>query len=380
MGASAAGASCQACRVAKVRCDRGDPCCARCGRLGVPCVVDRKRSRWESVRATSRAAAPPGIAEDLDYAGLAYALGKYPPGAESACFKFQVRALLETLISKAIHKNDAAAISWATLLMNQHGFPLADFEAAFRRWRGNAGGAGIAEDNDGVADGRWATPEGIATSMHPQLRDIFCSTRPSVAMVCVKDKPKRYFANAASHADIARLERAETWEESADAHRVHRTDYFRALEAYTEGLKGIMQAMKDSGSNEIVSTIPPRLGRIVRDSGLSSANGSSDSMSSSCSGAKPTKPTYELHRFQSMVHVSQGGECITSVLWTLPVKRGGRTGSSDVGSALTLSDADIFSDDSSLDVAAWLDEIGGWDALGDDEHDVLQDLVLHSTA
>ena len=242
---------------------------------------------------------------------------------------------------------------------------------------------GIAVDNDGVADGRWATPEGIAASMHPQLRDIFCSTRPCLAMVSVKDTQKRYFANAASHADIARLERAETWEESADAHRVHRTDYFRFLEAYTEEFKGIMQAMKDSGSDEIVSTIPPRLGRILRDSGLSSANESSDSMCSSCSGAKPTKPTkptYELHRFQSIVHVSQGGECITSVLWTSPIKRGGRTESSDVGSALTPSDADIFSDDSSLDVAAWLDEMGGWDALGDDEHDMLQDLVLHGTA
>ena len=99
MGTSPRGASCQSCRVAKVKCDRGDPCCARCARLGVPCVVDRKRSRWEGVRATSRSAAPPRIAEDPEYADLVSALAKYPPGAESACFKFQVRTLIETLVS-----------------------------------------------------------------------------------------------------------------------------------------------------------------------------------------------------------------------------------------------------------------------------------------
>ena len=226
--------------------------------------------------------------------------------------------------------------------------------------------------------------EHFVESLHPKLREIFCGAQPCVGMLHVKNEPKRYFANAASDVDIEAVQRAETLEEAADAFRMHRSDYVHGLEAYVRAMEEVPRTTEGHGNGDgVVVSLPPRLSRIqreVRDISASTSGSSTDSFGTSVPHS--VKPGYELHLMHTFVHVSEVGARVATVVQSSPLKRSGMSSSGDVD---VYSDPTLVHDHSqaarlppasTLDVDAWLDEIGGWDSLQGDEQTMLQDLLL----
>ena len=128
-------ANCAACRLAKVKCDRVQPTCGRCSRHGIACVFDQRRSRWDVVNVSNKTAPPTAVAQDPAYAELAASLSMFKPSVR--CIRARLFEQLGRLVDLAIQRDDAAALSWATALMHEHGFSLSDFPA-FHRDSGSA--------------------------------------------------------------------------------------------------------------------------------------------------------------------------------------------------------------------------------------------------
>ena len=80
-------ANCAACRLAKTKCDRVQSTCARCSRLGIACVYDERRSRWDAGNVKMKMP-PAAVAQDPAYAALASSLAKFKPGVR--CFRARI--------------------------------------------------------------------------------------------------------------------------------------------------------------------------------------------------------------------------------------------------------------------------------------------------
>ena len=174
-------ANCAACRLAKTKCDRVQSTCARCSRLGIACVYDERRSRWDAGNVKMKTP-PAAVAQDPAYAALALSLAKFKPGVR--CFRARIFEHICQLVDLAIQKDDAVAISWATTLMHEHGFVPSDFPA-FRR---DSGTTVLDVDEAVAADASFGFAPALALAFH--------GTHPAFGWVQVGNLEKQVMANA----------------------------------------------------------------------------------------------------------------------------------------------------------------------------------------
>jgi hypothetical protein len=323
-------ANCAACRLAKTKCDRVQPTCARCSRLGIACVYDERRSRWDAGNVKM---APAAVAQDPAYAALASSLAKFKPGVR--CFRARIFEQLRQLVELAIQKDDAVAISWATSLMHEHGFLPSDFPT-FRRDSGTARDVNeplAADANFGSA---------------PTLALAFFGTHPAFGWVQVGNLEKQVFTNAAFPVDACQLQEAESLESQAELCGVHRLDYVRGAEqCYAAiGAEIARIAARGGGGEESLLVLPPRPCRmLVR---------SADSPS--------TEKRFRLFIVHTHIHISRGGNRVAGVVQYAPApstKGGGSGGSGQKRKAIDELNG-LFTD-TQLD--EWLHEVGGSDAM-----------------
>ena len=270
-------ANCAACRLAKTKCDRVQPTCARCSRLGIACVYDERRSRWDAGNVKT---APAAVAQDPAYAALASSLAKFKPGVR--CFRARIFGKLRQLVDLAIQKDDAVAISWATTLMHEHGFVPSDFPA-FRR---DGGTTALDAHEPLAADASFGFAPTLALAFH--------GTHPAFGWVQVGNLEKQVMTNAAFPVDGRQLQEAQSLESQAELCGVHRADYVRGAEqCYAAiGAEIARTAAQGGGGEESLLVLPPRPCRmLVR---------STDSTSA--------EKRFRLFIVRTHIHISQGGE------------------------------------------------------------------------
>ena len=211
---------CVACRAAKVKCDHATPTCSRCARLSISCEFEKRRSKWDS----SNARRPPAaLVEQPEYESLILSLAKYKPGWSSKCFQDTVVDKLDQLVRAATLRDDAAAISWVTAQMHEHGIPLSKCPS-FQRLA-DGGGNSSADVLDPTSH----------TSLPPALAAVYEGEEPCFAWVCIAGR-KTYMCNRAFPIDASQLQAAQSLEEMADLIGVARNDHARGMEDFHTAL------------------------------------------------------------------------------------------------------------------------------------------------
>ena len=323
-------ANCAACRLAKIKCDRVQPTCARCARLGIACVYDERRSRWDAGNVKT---APAAVAQDPAYEGLASSLAKFKPGVR--CFRASVFEQLRQLVDLAIQKDDAVAISWATSLMHEHEFLPSDFPA-FHRYSGTA----LDVNEPLAADANFGFAPTLALAFH--------GTHPAFGWVQVGNLEKQVMANAAFPVDVRQLQEAQSLESQAELCGVHRADYVRGAEqCYAAiGAEIARTAAQGGGGEESLLVLPPRPCRMLVHSLVSPS----------------AEKRFRLFTVRTHIHISRGGERVAGVVQYVPApstKGGGSGGRGQKRKAM--DELGGLFPDSQLD--EWLQEVGGSDAM-----------------
>ena len=326
-------ANCAACRLAKTKCDRVQSTCARCSRLGIACVYDERRSRWDAGNVKMKTP-PAAVAQDPAYAALALSLAKFKPGVR--CFRARIFEQLCQLVDRAIQEDDALALSWATTLMHEHGFVPSDFPA-FRRDSGTT-----------VLDVNEALAADASFGFAPALALAFHGTHPAFGWVQVGNLEKHVMTNAAFPVDAHQLQEAQSLESQADLCGVHRADYVRGAEqCYAAiGAEIARTAAQGGGGEESLLVLPPRPCRMC----VRSADRPS------------TEKRFRLFIVRTHIHISRGGERVAGVVQYAPApstKGGASSGRGQKRKAIDELNG-LFTD-AQLD--EWLHEVGGSDAM-----------------
>lgn len=326
-------ANCAACRLSKTKCDRVQSTCARCSRLGIECVYDERRSRWDAGNVKTKTP-PVAVAQDPAYAALASSLAKFKPGVR--CFRARIFEQLCQLVDLAIQKDDAVAISWATTLMHEHGFVPSDFPA-FRR---DSGTTALDVNETLAADANFGFAPTLALAFH--------GTHPAFGWVQVGNLEKQVMANAVFPVDARQLQEAQSLESQAELCGVHRADYVRGAEqCYAAiGAEIARTAAQGGGGEESLLVLPPRPCRmLVR---------SADSPSA--------EKRFRLFIVRTHIHISRGGERVAGVVQYAPAlstKGGSSSGRGRKRKAIDELNG-VFTD-TQLD--EWLHEVGGSNAM-----------------
>ena len=187
--------NCVACRAAKVKCDRAEPACARCTRLGLSCEFDKRRSKWDTVQSSRP---PATLAEKPEYAELLQSIAKYKPGFSTHCYRDKLIELMNQLVEVAYLHDDAAAISWATMQMHMHGIPLSSCTSLQR----------ASHPGDGIQPG-------LDDALPAELATIFDDDHPGMGWVCVGDR-KAFVCNPAFPVTASQIAAARSLDETAD--------------------------------------------------------------------------------------------------------------------------------------------------------------------
>ena len=329
-------ANCAACRLAKVKCDRVQPTCGRCSRHGIACVFDQRRSRWDVVNVSNKTAPPTAVAQDPAYAELAASLSMFKSRASVSCFRARLFEQLGRLVDLAIQRDDAAALSWATALMHEHGFSLSDFPALHR----DSGSALHDVDESLRADADF----GFA----PALAAVFHDVHPCFGWVQVGTGEKTVVANAAFPADAHELQAAQSLESQADLCGVHRADYTRGAEACyaAVGAEIARAAARGESAEEVLLVLPPRPSRMLVRAPHTAA-----------------EKRFRLVITHTHIHISRGGKRVAGIVQYAPAPSansggggggGGRKRKAAEGLSGLLSDAQL---------EQWLQEVGSSDAM-----------------
>ena len=226
-------ACCTACRLAKVKCLREDTdeTCKRCNRLGIECLVEKRRSKWSNRQPkTPLESLPPS--EQSVYGGLIEQVAQMPPSSLGAtCFQHKVRSLLAELVEQAILRKDAATLAWAVGQISAHAIPLDQFpqfrcagdglvrEASSELSTTTTAMAPLAQPDESIHNPLLILP--------PHLAAAYASSMPCIFSVADDAKPKRYFPNAASDMSPDVLNRASSPQELIAALRMHPADATR---------------------------------------------------------------------------------------------------------------------------------------------------------
>lgn len=194
--------NCVACRAAKVKCDRAEPECSRCARLGLACQFEKRRSKWDTVQSSRL---PAALTDKPEYAELLQSIAKYKPGFSTHCYRDKLVELVNQLVEAAYLHDDAAAISWATMQMHIHGIPLSKCSSLMR----------AAHDGEGILPALDAT-------LPAELATIFDGEHPSMGWVCVGDR-KAFVCNLAFPVTATQVDAARSLDEAADLIGVSRS-------------------------------------------------------------------------------------------------------------------------------------------------------------
>ena len=117
----ATNSSCGACRVAKVKCvheeDIPSGRCTRCHRLGLDCVVEKRRSKWDRSRSVRPQGTPVEILTNPVYDRVLADLDKLRPIVDTQLmphlYEKQVGPCIAHFFQLAIENDDAAAFACA---------------------------------------------------------------------------------------------------------------------------------------------------------------------------------------------------------------------------------------------------------------------------
>ena len=150
-------------------------------------------------------------------------LDQFERNADQQQFMLTVIEKLDQLVRVAIRRDDAAAISWVTAQMHEHGIPLSKCPSFQRLADGYT--TPSASVHDRVLD---ATSH---TILPPALAAVYEGEDPWFAWVCMDNK-KTFMCNRAFPVDASALQAAQSLEEMADLIGVARTDHARAMEDF----------------------------------------------------------------------------------------------------------------------------------------------------
>ena len=195
--------NCVACRAAKVKCDRGRPECGRCNRLSLSCEFEKRRTKWDTSQSSQL---PAALTEKPEYAELVLSIAKYKPGFSTNCYRDKLIDMINRLVEAAYCHDDAAAISWATRQMHEHGIPLSRCTALQRT--ANAGSSSSPPFDD---------------ALPTELAAIFDSDDPCMGWVCGPGDRKAFVCNPTFPVAANQLAAARNLDEAADVIGISRS-------------------------------------------------------------------------------------------------------------------------------------------------------------
>ena len=126
---------CAGCRIAKVKCERaeGDAACVRCTKLGIICVLEERRSKWDRVVPKNQQP-PPNIINDPVYAELVGRIMQLSAANTGlSAVNTGLVELLSQMLELALATDGGEALAWTISLAHAHGVPPSRLGLTSRR-------------------------------------------------------------------------------------------------------------------------------------------------------------------------------------------------------------------------------------------------------